>query len=395
MIDSGGFSIPELTDSEVEDTDSLIKFVVFTNTVEDNFCKIIVELIRLVVGLDESVLDPICSVVVDASSSFFSSFTETLVDSGVLVSVINCVVVGSIVDDSVLVSILCVVAGSSVVVVVDASISIALLLLLLLLDSNNSVVESEVLDSDVDSIVDEEEDDDEASFIDSVFRSISTSAVINALESVVDSAVEEDDSDATSVEDTASTWAVVDETESELAELDSVELDVSAISSIVVVDSLEEADSDTDEVTGRLTVVVGGIDSVVESAESVVDSDVDSSTIWVVAGDGSVEEDSSSIEIVLELSELECVDSVVESDSASSTFSWVVESVEEDSGMLCVVDDASGGLVSGDSAIACVEDVGSMLRVVLEMMPGVVLDSTMGAVLDESSTISSASIYSK
>ena len=40
----------------------------------------------------------------------------------------------------------------------------------------------------------------------------------------------------------------------------------------MVVDSLEEADSDTDEVTGRLTVVVGGIDSV-------VDSDVDSSTI--------------------------------------------------------------------------------------------------------------------
>ena len=63
--------------------------------------------------------------------------------------------------------------------------------------------------------------------------------------------------------------------------------------------------------------------------------------------------------------------------------------------MLCVVDDASGGLVSGDSAIACVEDDGSMLRVVLEMMPGVVLDSTMGAVLDDSSTISSASIYSK
>ena len=43
-------------------------------------------------------------------------------------------------------------------------------------------------------------------------------------------------------------------------------------------------------------------------------------------------------------------------------------------------------MVSGDSAIACVEDDGSMLRVVLEMMPGVVLDSTMGA-------ISSASIY--
>ena len=201
MIDSGGFSIPELTDSEVEDTDSF-KFVVFTNNVEDNFCKIIVELIRLVVGLDESVLDAICSVVVDASSSF----TETLVDSGVLVSVINCVVVGSIVDDSVLASILCVVAGSSVVVVVDASNSIAPLLLLLL-GSNNSVVESEVLDSDVDSIVEEEEEDDEdeASCIDSVFRSISTSAVINEIESVVDSAVEDDDSDTPSVKDTAST----------------------------------------------------------------------------------------------------------------------------------------------------------------------------------------------